>query len=199
MTATWEVLFDRASGVETTLSDIETAVSVVENAQHTENSTSVESETDTQSEAVVADVDVLVADLFLENAAREALDHVRRHSWVDLVASRPLLARSRAVIAAIESAELAEDWHQRATTDCRLVGHPAGDHPALASAYRSGAHHLLTFDGTLTATETNLGVKPHMDLSARPPDAFARLFDPESVYEHLFEDTYPGPDSDPRE
>jgi hypothetical protein len=197
MTVTWGALFDRASGAETALSDIETAITAVEREDST-HATADQESPNGDTEAVVADVDVLVADLFLGGSARQALDHVRGHSWVELVASGPLLARSRAAIEAIGSDELATEWHGRATRECRLVAHPADDHPALASAYRSGAHHLLTFDDSLTATETNLGVQPHMDLSVRPPDAFAGLFDPESLYEHLFEESYPGPDRDPR-
>ena len=50
---------------------------------------------------VVADADVLAADLLCgeaaENPARTALDHVRRHSWMSLVASDPLLDDAQAV------------------------------------------------------------------------------------------------------
>jgi hypothetical protein len=196
MTVTWATLFDRAGAFDVSQSDIETAVSSV--APPEQSASVPDDQGERAPEAVVADTDVLVADLFLNGHSRTALDHVRGHSWVDLVASEPLLATARAVVADLGTADLADDWYERAWRMCHIVEHPAEDTPALASAYRSGAHHLLTVDGTMAATETNLGVQPHMDLSIRPPDAFARLFDPEGVYEHLFESAYPGPDCDPR-
>ena len=197
MTVTWGTLFDRAGAFDVSRTDIETAVSSVTPPEQT--AAAPEDQGETAPEAVVADVDVLVADLFVDGHSRDALDHVRRHSWVDLVASEPLLATVRAVVTNLGTPELADDWDERARRACHIVDHPAEDTPALASAYRSGAHHLLTFDGALAATETNLGIQPHMDLSIRPPDAFARLFDPAGMYEHLFEKSYSGPDRDPRE
>jgi len=147
---------------------------------------------------VVADADVLAADLFVGDAARDALDHVRRHSWMDLVASDPLLDDAAAVVADLADAGLAADWRARVAADRVRVEHPADDHPALAAAYRGGAAHLLSFDGRLTSAAGNRSVRPHMPVSVREPDAFARLFDPESLYEAQFDDTYPGPDRDPR-
>ncbi|WP_254279484.1 DUF7384 family protein [Haloarcula marina] len=148
---------------------------------------------------VVADADVLAADLLCgEGPAREALDHVRRHSWVTLVASDPLLDDAEAVIQRCSTAALAADWRERIEREREAVDHPTGDHPALASAYRGGAAHLLTYDESLRSAETTLSLKPHMQVSVRPPDAFARLFDPESLYEHLEGGAYPGPDRDPR-
>ena len=147
---------------------------------------------------VVADADVLAADLLVGGEARDALDHVRRHSWMDLLASEPLLAEAAAVVAALADEDLAADWRERIGAECRPVDHPAGDHPGLATAYRGEAAHLLTFDGTLTGAHANLSVQPHAALSIRMPDAFARLFDAEALYESLFEGEYPGPNRDPR-
>lgn len=147
---------------------------------------------------VVADADVLAADLLVGDEARDALDHVRRHSWVDLLASEPLLDDAAAVVAALADDALAADWRERIDAECRLVDHPAGDHPGLATAYRGEAAHLLTFDAGLSGARTNLSVQPYAALSIRSPDAFARLFDPKPLYESLFEDAYPGPDRDPR-
>jgi len=50
---------------------------------------------------VVADADVLAADLLCgpDSDARAAIDHLRRHSWVTLVASDHLLDDASAVIA----------------------------------------------------------------------------------------------------
>jgi hypothetical protein len=147
---------------------------------------------------LVADADVLAADLLVGGAAREALDCARRHSWVDLIASEPLLDDAAAVVAALGDDDLAADWRERIDAECRLVDHPAGDHPGLAAAYRGEAAHLLTFDEGLTSAEANLSVQPHMSLSIRTPGAFARLFDPSALYEGLFADPYPGPDREPR-
>jgi len=148
---------------------------------------------------VVADADVLAADLLVGGAARDALDRVRAHSWVGLVASDALLEDAAAVIADVADGGLAADWRERVEPERVAVDHPAGDHPALASAYRGGAAHVLSFDGALTSAGTNRSVQPYMAVSVRTPDAFARLFDPEPLYESLHEEPYPGPDCDPRE
>lgn len=147
---------------------------------------------------VVADADVLAADLLAGGDARVALDCVRRHSWVELVASDQLLADARAVITDLADADLAADWRDRIETERVAVDHPDGDHPALASAYRGNGAHLLTFDDGLTSAGANLSMQTHMAVSVRQPEAFARLFDAERLYESLFEDEYPGPDRDPR-
>jgi predicted nucleic acid-binding protein len=148
---------------------------------------------------VVADADVLAADLLVGGPAREALDHVRRHSWVTLVASQQLLDDAQAVIEELADPELAADWRERIEREAELVDHPAGDHPGLASAYRGGAAHLLSYDENLGSTRTGLSLQPHMQLSVRPPDAFAALFDPASLYEAVEGGAYPGPDRDPRD
>jgi len=153
---------------------------------------------DPEAARVVADADVLAADLLVGGAAREALDHARRHSWVELVASEPLLADAAAVVTDLADGELAADWRGRIEEDCRLVEHPAGDHPGLAAAYRREARHLLSFDSDLTGARANLSAQPYTSLSIRTPGAFVRLFNPAALYEALFEEPYPGPDRDPR-
>lgn len=147
---------------------------------------------------VTADADVLAADLLVGGDARTALDHVRRHDWVVLVASEPLLDDAAAVIADLADESLAADWRERVSEDCRVVEHPPEDHPGLAAAYRGEATHLLSYDDALRSAKTGLSIQPHADLSVRPPDAFARLFDPEALYEATHDDAYPGPDRDPR-
>ncbi|WP_135303344.1 DUF7384 family protein [Haloarcula amylovorans] len=159
------------------------------------------SDDDTSPARVVADADVLAADLLCgdtDNPARAALDHVRRHSWLTLVASDPLLSDAKWVIRDLSDASLAEDWRERIERDREAVDHPEGDHPALASAYRGNAAHLLTYDEDLRSAETGLSIKPHMQVSVRPPDAFERLFDAQSLYEVVEGGEYPGPDRDPR-
>jgi predicted nucleic acid-binding protein len=147
---------------------------------------------------VVADADALAADLLVGGPAREALDHVRSHGWMELVASDELLGETEAVIAALADDDLASAWRERIEAKRVAVSHPPEDHPALASAYRGGAAHLLSFDETLTSAATNRSLQSRVSLSVRTPDAFAALFDPESLYESLHEDPYPGPDRDPR-
>lgn len=147
---------------------------------------------------VVADADVLVADLLVGGPAREALDHVRRHSWVELLASDPLLADAETVITDLADADLAADWRERIEQERVVVDHPDDDHPALATAYRGGGAHLLSFDEELTSTGTNLSIQPHASLSIRSPAAFASLFDAAALYESRHDDAYSGPDCDPR-
>jgi predicted nucleic acid-binding protein len=147
---------------------------------------------------VVADTDVLAADLLVGGEAREALDHVRRHSWVDLVASDPLLEETERLVARLVDAELAADHRERLEAERVAVDQPEGDHPALASAYQGEAAHLLSYDERLRSSKAGLTLQPRVSVSIRPPDAFARLFDPASLYDVVEGGEYPGPDRDPR-
>lgn len=148
---------------------------------------------------VVADADVLAADLFVGGPAREALDHVRRHSWVELIASDDLLDDAEAVVAELADADLAAA-HREKLADLRVrVEHPPGDHPAIASAYRGDAAHLLSFDEDLRAAKTGATLRKRVDTSVKHPRGFARIFDPERVYPEVRDGDYPGPDRDPRE
>ncbi|PSQ11656.1 hypothetical protein BRC93_04750 [Halobacteriales archaeon QS_5_70_15] len=147
---------------------------------------------------VVADAGVLAADLLRGGAARDALDHWRRHSWVELVATDELLADAEGVIADLTDASLAEDW--RATVErwrVRVEQSP-GDHPALASVHAGGAAHLLSFDERLRSAKTGATLRKYVDVSVKHPRAFARLFDPERLYPEVADGEYPGPDRDPR-
>ncbi|MWG34262.1 DUF7384 family protein [Halomarina oriensis] len=148
---------------------------------------------------VVADADVLAADLLVGGASRDALDLVRSHSWVDLVASDHLLDDAEAVVAALADATLAADWRARVTALRVPVDHPAGDHPAVASALHGDAAHLLTLDDGLQSAKAGATIRGLVETSVKAPAAFAALFDPESVYPGLFDGPYPGPDRDPRE
>ena len=51
-------------------------------------------------------------------------------------------------------------------------------------------------DGTSVGAGASL--KPHVDVSVRTPDAFARLFNPERLWPEVGDGPYPGPDRDPR-
>ncbi|WP_435076980.1 DUF7384 family protein [Halococcus sp. AFM35] len=147
---------------------------------------------------IVADADVLAADLLCGGHAREALDVVRAHSWVELVASDPLLADAYAIVARLADPDLAEAWHDRAD-DLRVrVEHPPGDHPALASAAAGDAAHVLSFDESLRTAETGLRIREHVATSVKHPAGFCKLFDPETLHPTVVGGTYPGPDRDPR-
>lgn len=147
---------------------------------------------------LVADADVLAADLLQGGAARTALDLARAHDWVSLVASEPLLDDAEAVIAELSDGALAADWRGAAAELAELVEHPVGDHPALACAYRGDALHVLSFDEGLRSAETAVTVRSRVETSVKHPEAFARLFDPESMYKVVVGGAYPGPDRDPR-
>ncbi|MFB6195818.1 MAG: hypothetical protein ABEI80_06580 [Haloplanus sp.] len=147
---------------------------------------------------VTADADVLAADLLIGDPARAALDHVREHSWMTLVASEDLLDDAEAVVRTLGDETLARDWRTRAATASERVAHPAADHPALASAYRGGAMHLLTFDESLLSASAGAAISGRVETSVRHPRAFATLFDAESLYRAVVGGEYPGPDRDPR-
>jgi predicted nucleic acid-binding protein len=147
---------------------------------------------------VTADADVLAADLLVGGPARAALDHVREHSWVTLVASDSLLDDAEAVVRTLGDAGLARDWRDRIEREAEIVVHPADDHPALAAAYRGGAMHLLTLDDSLLSASAGATLRGRVETSPRHPRAFATLFDAESLYREVVGGDYPGPDRDPR-
>jgi predicted nucleic acid-binding protein len=210
----WGLLFDRADEFDVSREAVQTALSAVTEAREQDDSTpSADAEEREQSDGngadsiqeakretvrVVADADVLVDDLLVGGSARDALDHVRKHDWVELVASDALLDLARATIADLTNADLAADWREHIEQERVAVDHPPGDHPALASAYRGNARHLLTGNENLTGADANLSLQSHMEISIRPPDAFASLFDPATLYVGLFDEPYPGPDDEPR-
>ncbi len=211
----WGDLFDRAAAVS---ADVAAVSETLTNRRERRAAATDESAghgtdeyDDPPGEAVptrvVADADVLAADLLVGGAAREAVDAVREHSWVTLLASDELLADAVGVVETLaasslgpdRAASLVADWQERAASECVPVRHPPGDHPGLSSAYRGGAAHLLTFDDGLTTARAGLSVQPHAALSTRRPEAFAAVFDAAALYETTVGGTYPGPDRDPRE
>ncbi|USZ67618.1 hypothetical protein NGM10_12880 [Halorussus salilacus] len=147
---------------------------------------------------IVADADVLAADLLVGGAAREALDTTRAHSWVELVASDDLLDDAEAVIRELADDDLAGAWREKIENLRVRVEHPAGDHPALASAYRGGAAHLLSYDDDLRSAEAGATLGSRMNLSVKTPAGFVGMFDAEGLYEAVEGGEYPGPDRDPR-
>ena len=161
---------------------------------------------ETSPARIVADADVLAADLLVGGsesqhalAAREAMDEIRSHSWVELVASDPLLDDAEAVIAEVADPDLAAAWRER-IEDLRVaVEHPEGDHPALASADQGPAAHLLSYDESLRGAEASATLGSRLNVSVKTPAGFAALFDAASLYEAVEGGEYPGPDENPRE
>lgn len=147
---------------------------------------------------VVADADVLAADLLVGREAREALDIVRAHSWVSLVASDPLLADAHAIVERLADDALGRAWYDRIDELRMRVEHPPDDHPALASAAAGNAAHVLSFDETLRGAKAGVRIREHVATSVKHPRAFRRLFDPERLYPTVAGGEYPGPDRDPR-
>jgi len=148
---------------------------------------------------VVADADVLAADLLVGGDAREVMDVVREHSWVELVASDALLDDAEHVVADLADDDLATAWRERIANLCVRVEHDPGDQPALASAYAGGAAHVLSYDDALRSAETGAALQGRIDVSVKRPDGFVSLFDAESLYEAVVGGEYPGPDRDPRD
>lgn len=152
---------------------------------------------------IVADADVLVADLLAGGDARASLDAVRAHSWTTLVATEPLLDDAAVVIEELAGPSLATAWRGKVAELVTVVDQPPSDHPALAAALHGHAAHVLTFDGALTGAAGNARVRSRVETSPKTPAAFARLFDPAKLYAATRSggepDAYPGPDRDPRE
>lgn len=147
---------------------------------------------------VVADVDVLAADLLVGGVARRALDCLRSHSWTTLVASDSLLDEAQGIVAGLADTDLAGAWRTRIDDTRRPVNHPPGDHPAVASALNGNAAHVLSFDDRLTSAAAGTALRGYGDVSVKHPDAFLTQFDPDRLYPALFDEPYPGPDRDPR-
>ena len=206
---TWGALFERAEAFDVDEAAIRSALAerrdreihgddTDDRAGDGHGDDAVPNPVDASPARVVADADVLAADLFAGGDAREALDGLRAHSWTTLVASDGLLDDAEAVIAFLADAVLAADWRERIDEWRESVAQPAGDHPALASAFRGGAMHVLSFDDRLTAPGTGAGLNDRFPVSVREPRAFAALFDAEKLYPEVRDGAYPGPDRDPR-
>lgn len=147
---------------------------------------------------VVADADVLAADLLVDGVARTALDRIRGHSWLELVASEPLLDDAECVITRLADEDLATDWRTATEAVATIVSHPSEDHPALATAVHGDARHVLSFDDRLLTAGAGMAIREHAETSVKRPDAFVRLADPERLHAVVVGEDYPGPDRDPR-
>jgi len=197
----WGSLFERAAGVEADKRAVRDALESVRantDRGETGSDASVSPPADSGPARVVADADVLAADLLIDGDARDALDSLRSHSWTTVLASDPLLDDAEAAVADLADADLAAAWRERVAAWRESVAHPAGDNPALGSAYRGGAMHLLTFDDRLRSAKAGATLGADLTVSARHPGSFAALFDASSLYPEVVGGEYPGPDRDPR-
>ncbi len=147
---------------------------------------------------VVADADVLIGDLFGDEAAREAMDLIRSHSWLTLVATWELLDDAETIIADLREEDLALGWRANVEELATVVEQSPGDHPAIAAAYHGNAAQILSFDEELQSARVGAKLKPRVETSIRSPEAFLTVFDPERLYPVVCEGAYPGPDRDPR-
>jgi hypothetical protein len=151
----WAMLFDRAPTADHAA--IESARSAAHDGRAstaTDDEVQPTEPRESEPNCVVAAADVLAADLLASGSARRALTGLWQHPWMTLVASDPLLSTAETVIATVANDTLAADWRDLIEAWREPVVHPAGDHPALASAYRGGAMHVLSFDETLTDSGT---------------------------------------------
>lgn len=147
---------------------------------------------------VVADADVLASDLLVGGPARDAMDVVRSHSWLELIATEPLLAETRDVVESLADQSLADDWRAAIDELAVVVEQPPADRPALAAAYRGDASQIVTFDDRLRSAEAGATLRGLFEVSVRSPNAFLAVVDPATLYELAFEGPYPGPDREPR-
>ncbi|MGM0605382.1 MAG: DUF7384 family protein [Halobacteriota archaeon] len=208
----WESLFDRASTFEVSVESLletlrahrgerdgsDTEPHRPERAASTASDAVAEPIASSPAR-VVADADVLAADLFgADDGARGAIEALWRHSWIELVASDALVADAEAVIAALGDEPLASTWGEQIHEWRFPVAHPRGDHPALGSAYRGGAMHVLSLDPSLTSSNAATALNERFPVSVREPAAFEVLFDAESLYADVESGPYPGPDRSPR-
>lgn len=199
---TWSELFERAVKRDVTVEQITDALARRRETRpedDTGDPGAINVDADPMAR-VVADADVLVADLLTGGPSQEALDIVASHDWIRLVASEPLLADAETVLATVADDELAGAWRTRVDALAVVVDHPEGDNPALAAALHGDARHVLSLDDRLQSAGvgTALRREANVETSVRSPDAFARLFDPASVYEAIHGESYPGPDREPR-
>lgn len=164
--------------------------------------------------SVVADADVLAADLLCGGpadaapdpdtdggAARAALDLLREHSWTTLVATEPLLDDAEAVVAALADADLAAAWRARVADWATVVVPGAGGHPALVAAHAGDAAHLLTFEESFASAAAGANLRDRLDISVRHPRAFVEVFDAAGLWAAVHDAhpaDYPGADRDPR-
>lgn len=124
---------------------------------------------------VVADADVLAADLLVGGGARAALDLLRASGPLTIVLTERLLADAHAVIATLAEPELADDWEARIRRDANVVSPTVAGHPALAAAATAGAASVLSLDDELRSPAAGVALRSRVATSVKSPDAFVSL------------------------
>ena len=149
---------------------------------------------------IVADVDVLVADLFIGKASREALDILRAHDWLTLIATDELITEATVIIEELSSAELASQWESRFRREAVVVEPVLQGNAALVAAAAGNAATVLSLDERLQSSAAGTAIRSHLATSVKSPHAFNRLLDPEQYYVATGGEPggYTGPDRDPR-
>lgn len=146
---------------------------------------------------IVADTDVLAADLFIGGAAREALDLVRSHSWLTLVATQDLLEEAERVITTLGNQDLGRVWRSRMDEEVELITSVASGHSGLVAAASADAATVLSFDEHLQSAAAGVTIRSRVATSVKSPAAFISIVDPATLHETLFDRPYPGRDRDP--
>lgn len=141
---------------------------------------------------VVVDADVLVADVFVDGSAREALDLLRDHSWLTLVLTEQLIADAVSVIASLADSALAETWEAVIRSEAEIVQPRLSGHPALTAAAGGNAASVLSLDERLLTPTAGAAIRPRLPTSVKSPDAFVTTVDPASLYEALEGGEYTG-------
>ena len=196
----WDALFAVGEQAELSTAEISDRLEAIrEDRPHSTPTATVDEPVEPTPVRIVVDADVLVADLFgTSQAARTALDTLWEHSWITLVGSDELLTDAAQIITAETDETIAAGWRS-IMEEWRLpVTHPKTDHPALGSAYRGGAMHILSNDERLTGSRAATALQGRLPVSVRTPDAFNAVFSAASLYQEVSETPYDGPDRKPR-
>lgn len=149
--------------------------------------------------AIVADIDVLAADLFIDGPSRAAMDLIRSHSWMTLVATTDLLDQAAALIESLATPALATDWRKRCVEIATIVEPAGSGQEALVAAHAGNAATVLSLDPAAQSARAGTAIRKAVETSIKSPDAFVTMTDPQSLYQTCFDAPYPGPDRDPRE
>lgn len=126
---------------------------------------------------VVADADVLAADLLVDGDARVALNRIRDSETLTLVVTEGLLSDARGIVADLGDPSLATDWERRARADFSLVEPTLSGHPALVAAEAGNAATLLSHDERLQGAAAGVAIRQHVDTSVKSPGAFVSLLE----------------------
>ncbi|MFB6186889.1 MAG: hypothetical protein ABEI86_08495 [Halobacteriaceae archaeon] len=146
----------------------------------------------------VIDSDVLIADLLIDGKARQALDLLRSHSWITVSISPELITECTTVLAEFIDDAVVNAWEEKITTFGNCVTPTATGNRALACAKEADAAHVITYDQRLLGVKAGVNMKPYVETSVKTPDSFLSIFEPEQLYEAVYDSPYEGPDQDPR-